>query len=137
MGTDWLIKVSCSKAEETRKSKEEHINDCLKCPYAIWEKPTTIGGIFQTMCGVRVGNIYRAAELDDIGEKLTGNPHFTKTESNPSFKRDILEQIKRHAKRTGWGLKGFTTAETVEWLEVLIEFCKRVEKKGLDIWAWA
>lgn len=137
MGTDWLVKVSCSKAEDIGKSKEEHINDCLRCPYVIWQEPKTVAGFFQTMCGVRVGNVYRAAELDDIGKELTGNPYFTKTESKPSFKRDILEQIKNHAKRTGWSIKGFSYQETIEWLDMLIEFCRRAEQKNLDIWAWA
>jgi hypothetical protein len=83
MGTDWLVKVSCSKAGEIGKSREQHINDCMICPYVIWEEPKTVAGTFQTMCGVRVGNVYRAAELDAIGQELTGNPYFTKTEGCP------------------------------------------------------
>jgi hypothetical protein len=137
MGTDWLIKVYCWKGLEKGKTEKDHINDCLNCPYVIWETPKSIAGIMRTMCGVRVGNVYRAAELDDIGKELTGNPYFTKTESKPSLKRDILEQIKNHAKRTGWSIKGFSTTETIDRLDILIEFCKRAEEKGLDIWAWA
>ena len=137
MGTDWLIKVKCWKAIEEGKTEEDHIRDCLSCPYVIWEEPKSIAGIMRTMCGVRVGNVYRAAELDDIGKELTGNQDFTKTESKPSVKRDILEQIKNHAKRTGWSIKGFSTTETIDWLDMLIEFCKRVEQKGLEIHVWA
>jgi len=137
MGTDWLVKVSCSKAGEIGKSREQHINDCMICPYLIWEEPKTVAGTFQTMCGVRVGNVYRAAELDDIGQELTGYPYFTKEESKASFKKDILELVKNHAQKTGWSIKGFSTTETIEWLDTLIEFCKRAEEKGLDIAAWA
>ena len=89
------------------------------------------------MCGVRVGNVYRAAELDDIGQELTGIKWFTKEESSPAVKRDILEQVKNHAIRAGWSIKGFSTTETIDWLDMLIEFCKRVEQKGLGIHAWA
>ena len=137
MGTDWLIKVNCSKAEEPEKSKEHHIKDCLECPYVIWDKPTTVAGILRTMCGVRVGNIYRAAALDDIGKYLTGIECFTKLDSPPSAKKDILERIKRHAQKTGWSISGFSKGETIEWLDMLIEFCKRVDEKGLAIVAWA
>jgi len=137
MGTDWSIKVSCSKAGEIEKSREEHIKDCIKCPYAIWEEPKTVAGIFQTMCGIRVGNMYRSAELDDIGKELTGINWFTKEESSASSKKDTLEQIQNHTKRTGWSIKGFSTTETIDWLDMLIEFCKRAEQKGLEIHVWA
>ena len=137
MGTDWLVKVNCGKAVETGKSREEHIKDCKNCPYVIWEEPKTVAGFLQTMCGVRVGNIYRAAELDDIGKDLTGIEYFTKQDSTPSVKKGILKQIKEHAKRTGWSLKGYSTTETIDRLDTLIEFCNRAEEKGLDIWAWA
>ena len=137
MGTDWLVKVSCSKAGEIGKSREQHINDCMICPYVIWEEPKTVAGTFQTMCGVRVGNVYRAAELDDIGKYLTGIECFTKLDSPPSAKRDILERIKHHAQKTGWSINGLSKAGTIEQLDILIDFCKRSEEKGLDIVAWS
>ena len=137
MGTDWLMKVNCSKVGEKGKSEEEHINDCLECPYVIWEKPKTVAGIFQTMCGVRVGNMSRAAQFDDIGQKLTGIEYFTKEQSSPSLKKGVLEQIKGHAKRTGWSLKGFSHRETMDRIDTLIEFCKRAEEKKLEISAWS
>ena len=137
MGTDWLVKVNCTKAVETAKSQEEHIKDCKNCPYVIWEVPETVAGFCQTMCGVRVGNVYRAAELDGIGKDLTGIEYFTKQEGPASVKKGILEQVRSHARTTGWSIKGFSTAETVEWLNMLIEFCKRAEEKGLDISAWS
>ena len=62
---------------------------------------------------------------------------FTKEESKASFKKDILEQVRNHAQKTGWSIKGFSTIETIEWLDTLIKFCKRAEEKGLDIVAWA
>ena len=137
MGTDWLIKVKCWKGMEKGKTEEDHVKECSKCPYVIWEEPRSVAGIFRTMCGVRVGNVYQAAELDDIGEKLTEIKCFTKEESNAAFKKNILEQVRNHAKKTGWSIKGLSTAETIEWLNTLIEFCKKADKKGLDISAWA
>src|SRR4030042_4855515 len=135
MGTDWLIKVSCSKAGEIGKSREEHIKDCIKCPYVIWGEPKTVAGIFQTMCGIRVGNVYRAAALDAIEEKLSGIERFTKKDGSPTFKRNILGQIKEYTERNGWVLNGLSKVETIGHLDTLIKFCKRAEDKGLDIWA--
>ena len=40
-----------------------------------------------------------AAEVDEIGEKLSGLERFTKMESNPSLKRDLLNQMKDY---TDW-----------------------------------
>lgn len=137
MGTDWLVKVRCSKVEEQGKSEQEHIRDCLDCPHVIWEQPKTIAGFLRTMCGVRVGNAYVAAQLDDIGEKLTGIEGFTRKQGSPSLKNGVLEQIKDHAKRTGWSLKGFSYEETIDRIDTLIEFCKRAREKGLDIRAWS
>ena len=137
MGTDWLVKVDCTKAGKTGKSREEHIQDCKKCPYVIWEEAKTVAGILQTMCGVRVGNVYRAAALDEIGKELTGIECFTKQEDPPSVKKAVLEQIKEHAIASDWSIKGYTATETIEWIDTLIEFCRRAEEKGLDIRAWA
>ncbi len=137
MGTDWLIKIRCWKGMEKGKNEEDHIKECLKCPYVIWETPKGVAGLFRTMCGVRVGNVYRSAELDDIGQKLTGIAQFTKEQSSPSFKKDVLHRIKNYSQMTGWSLEGFSHKETIERLDMLIEFCKRVEQKGLEIHAWA
>jgi hypothetical protein len=72
-----------------------------------------------------------AAELDEIGEKLSGVERFTKMESTPSIKRDILNQIKDYTERNGWTINGLSKRETIEHLGTLIEFCKRAEEKNL------
>lgn len=137
MGTDWLVKVKCPRPEQNLSSEEEHIRNCSGCPYVIWEKPESVAGFMHTMCGVRVGSIRMAAEFDEIGERLSGVERFTKMESDPSLKRNILNKIKNYTERNGWTINGLSKMETIEHLDTLIEFCKRVEDKRLDIWAWA
>jgi len=137
MGTDWLVKARCPKPERNVSNEEGHIKTCSSCPYVIWEKPESVAGFMHTMCGVRVGSIGMAAELDDIGEKLTGVERFTKEESSPSFKLDVLKQMRAHAKEGAWNIEGLSQRETLKHLDALIEFCKRAEQKGLEIWAWA
>jgi len=78
-----------------------------------------------------------AADFDTIAEKLLGIERFTKIESNASFKLRILKQIKSHAENRGWRIEGFTQEETLKHVDILIEFCKRAESKGLKVWAWA
>ena len=137
MGTDWFIKVECPHPNREINSREERIKACLECPFVIWENPVTVAGFMKSMCGVRVGRISRAAELDDIGEKLTGIPAFTKREATPAEKLAILEKIKAYTKGNGWRLEGFSQQQTLERLDSLIEFCKRAEEKGLAVSAWA
>ena len=78
IGTDWLVKVKCPRPNKKAKNREEHIKACSGCPYVIWEEPETVAGFMASMCGVRVGSIWMAAELDEVGEKLTGVARFTK-----------------------------------------------------------
>jgi hypothetical protein len=94
MGTDWFIKAKCPHPNEEINSREERVKACLACPFVIWEEPETVAGFMKTMCGVNVGNIGMAAALDDIGERVTGIPPFTKKEARPSEKLAILEEIK-------------------------------------------
>jgi hypothetical protein len=137
MGTDWLIKVRCPYPNKDIRTEEERINACLRCPYVIWQEPEPVAGFMSSMCGVRVGSIGMAAELDDIGKKLTGIPEFTKQESSPSQKLEILEKIKEHTNENGWSILGLPLKATLEHLDTLIEFCKRAKEKGLRIYAWA
>jgi len=137
MGTDWFVKVECPHPNEEIENEEERIKACKSCPYVIWERPESVATFWSTMCGVRVGNIRTAAELDDIGRKLTGTARFTKEETSSSQKLAILEKIKKCAEEEGWRLPGFSKKETLERIEFLIEFCKRAEKKELTIHAWA
>ena len=101
MGTDWFIKAECPHPNHEINSREGRIQACLSCPFVIWEKPETVAGFMSSMCGVRVGRIGRAAELDDIGEKLTGITRFTKEEATPAKKLAILEKIKDYTEENG------------------------------------
>jgi hypothetical protein len=137
MGTDWFIKAECPHPNSEINTREERVKACLRCPFVIWGEPVTVAGFMKSMCGVRVGNIGVAAELDHIGERLTGIPRFTKKEASPSEKLAMLEKIKACTKEGRWKLQGFSQEEILGRLEKLIKFCKRVEEKGLNIVVWA
>jgi hypothetical protein len=129
--------VECPYPNKEIRTREERVKACLACPFVIWEEPETVAGFMNTMCGVRVGSIGMAADLDDIGQKLTGIPYFTKVDSSASMKLNILQQIKEYAQRNGWGIGGFSQQDTLEHLDSLMEVCKRAEEKGLNIAVWA
>jgi hypothetical protein len=137
MGTDWFIKAECPRPNKEAKNEEEHVKACSGCPFVIWEKPESVAGFMSSMCGVRVGSIGMAAELDDIGEKLTSIVRFTKQEACSSEKLAILEKIKGYTTGNGWRLEGFSQKETLEHLDSLIEFCRRAKDKRLGISVWA
>jgi len=137
MGTDWFIKAECPRPSREIISREALAEACSGCPFVIWEMPESVGGFLNSMCGVRVGNIWMAEELADIGEQLTGISCFTIKETGSSEKLAILEKIKDCAKQDGWRFRGFSQEETLGHLDLLIEFCKRVGKEELPIFAWA
>jgi hypothetical protein len=137
MGTDWFVKVKCPRPHKEAKNLKEHINDCSGCPYVIWEEPESVAGFMNSMCGVRVGSIGIAADLDCIGETITSIERFTKTGGRADDKLSVLDQIKSHIESKLWTITGLTREETLEHLNLLIEFCKRADAKGLEIWAWA
>jgi hypothetical protein len=137
MGTDWFVKVKCPRPDKMISNHKEHVEVCSGCPYAIWEEPEPVAGFMSSMCGVRVGSIGMASDLDTIAEKLLGIERFTKIESNASFKLRILKQIRSHAENKRWHIESFTREETLKHVDILIEFCKRAEAKGLKIRAWA
>ena len=131
------MKVKCPRPKKKANNSEEHINLCSGCPYIIWEKPEPVAGFMASMCGVRVGSIGMAADLDRIGQKLTGVERFTKKDGDPVSKLDILGSIKHHAENNGWRLRSFSKKETLEHLDLLIEFCRRATRKGLGVGVWA
>ena len=133
MGTDWFVKVKCPNSDNKVRDEVEYIELCSRCPNVIWEKPESITGVTSSMCGVRVGTICMASELDAIGERVSGVERFTKEDSDASRKRQILERLRTYAKENGWKFGGLSREETVEHLDTLIEFCRRAESKGLDI----
>ena len=136
MGTDWFVKAKCPKPKRNVTTEEEHIELCSGCPNVIWEKPEGVAGFMSSMCGVRVGSVSMAAELDDVGEEISGVERFTKEDSKAQEKREILERLKTHVDENGWRIDGFSREETLEHLATLIEFCRRAESKGLDIRVW-
>ena len=131
------MKVKCPRPKKKVNNPDEHIKTCSRCPYVIWDEPKMVAGFMASMCGVRVGSIGMAAELDVIGEKLTGVARFTKQDGDVEFKLRILKLIRSHARNNGWRIDGFSRKETLEQLDSLIEFCKRAEAKGLSVYAWA
>jgi hypothetical protein len=137
IGTDWFVKVDCPNPDKGARNSEEHITACVDCPYLIWDEPQSVAGFMSSMCGVRVGSIWIAGELDEIAENLLGVERFTKLESSAALKIQILEQIRRHAEETNWHINGFTRAGTIAHMDTLMEFCRRAQEKGLKIWAWA
>ena len=96
-----------------------------------------VAGFMASMCGVRVGSIGIAAELDEIGEKLLGIERFTKTDGTPLSKLRILKEIKSYIEKTGFGISGMNGKITMDKINLLMEFCKIVDKKGLEICVWA
>ena len=137
IGTDWFVKVKCPRPDRTTRSYKEQIEACAGCPYRIWDEPQSVAGFMNSMCGVRVGSISMAAELDIIAEKLMGIKRFTKIESDAASKLMTLEQIRKDVISDGSHINGLTSKETLEYLDSLIEFCKRARVKGLKIWSWS
>ena len=137
IGTDWFVDVKCPRPNKGVQSEAEHIKACAGCSYAIWEKPEMVAGFMRSMCGVRVGSIGMAASLDFIGERLTGVARFTKSDGQIEQKLAILRFVKSHAENDGWRFEGMTRQETLQQLDLLIEFCERANAKGLNLWVWA
>ena len=96
MGTDWFVKVKCPRPYNKTKNLKERMDDCSWCPYVIWEEPEFVAGFMNSMCGVRIGSIGIATELDCIGETLTGIELFTKTAGPAEDKLSVLLRIKSH-----------------------------------------
>ena len=137
IGTDWFVKVKCPRPDKAATNREQHIQACSGCPYAIWDAPEPVAGFMASMCGVRVGSIGMAADLDDIGERLIGVERFTKTDGHTGFKIRLLKNIRLHAENTGWRITSCDRRETLAHLDRLVEFCTKAEAKGLEIAVWA
>ena len=137
IGTDWFVKVDCPKLDKGARNSEDHMKTCGDCPHVIWNEPQSVAGLMSSMCGVRVGSIWMAEELDDIGENLLGLERFTKLESSARLKIQILEQIRSHAQHTNWHIQGLSAVETIAHIDTLMEFCRQAHEKGLKISAWA
>jgi hypothetical protein len=131
MEIDWMVGLRCPE----RKEGEDRLEQCMKCPNAIWDSATVAGLLDSGMCNVFLGKSSVATELNSIARKLTGIESFSTKESSPADKIAALNRILKYAKETGWSLEGRSADDTEGHLEMLIEFCKRAEKKDLDIFA--
>ena len=134
METEWLLDVNCPRKDNFADEPAQRV--CAKCPYKIWDYSAVAAGLNSSMCSIVVGNKDVTEQLDLIAEKLTGTKRFTKKDGNPSSKREILEKIRTYAKLNGWNIIGLSQKQTITRLDMLIEYCKRVEAKGLNIWLW-
>jgi len=134
MATEWLIDTNCPR--KNNFADEPATKVCAKCPYKIWEYPAIAAGLNSSMCSIVLGNKEVTEQIDTIAEKLTGTKRFTKQDGNPSSKRKILEQIRAYAKLKKLNISGLSQKQTITRLDMLIEYCKRVEAKGLNIWVW-
>ena len=103
----------------------------------IWEEPESVAGFMSSMCGVRVGSIGIASELDAIGDALTGFDWFTKHKSDASEKLYVLRKIRSYAQNTLWSIEGLAREQTLDHIDMLIEYCERAKAKGLEISPWA
>jgi hypothetical protein len=135
METEWVLDVNCPRKDNFADEPTTRV--CAKCTYKIWDySAAAAAGLNSSMCSTVVGNKDVTEQLDLIAEKLTGKKRFTKKEGNPSSKREILEKIRTYAKLNGWNISGLSPKQTITRLDTLIEYCKRVEAKGLNIWVW-
>jgi len=132
METEWLIDANCPRKDNFADNPVQRV--CGKCPYKIWEHPAIAAGLNSAMCSIILGSKDVTDQLDRVAEKLTGTKRFTKQESSPSLKRDVLEKIRAYAMQNGWNISGLSHRQTITRLDMLIEYCKKAEAKGLNIW---
>ena len=135
MEIEWLIEGKCPQKKDS--SLDEATRVCTECPYAIWEYPAVAAALNSAMCSVVLGDDHAARELDSLVKRLMSIENFARGECAPSMKRGVLKQIADYARETGWSLEERSSEETMEHLEMLIEFCSRAEEKSLRICAVA
>jgi hypothetical protein len=133
MEIEWVTEEKCLQAKA--RDTGEGLKMCLKCTSAIWESPVVAGLLNSGMCTISLGESRVATELNSICKKLMGIEGFATRESSPSRKMTVLNRILEYSKETGWTLEDRTQDDTRNLLEMLIEFCRRAEKKGLEVFA--
>jgi hypothetical protein len=134
MTTQWLIDVDCPRKDNF--TDEPVTRACNKCPQKIWGQPAIAAGLNSAMCSIILGDKEMIGEFDVIAEKLGGVKRFTKQDGSPSSKREILERIRAYTNQNGWIISGLSQKQTITRLDMLIEYCKKAEAKGLNIWVW-
>ena len=127
----WVVGLRCPE----RKEDEDRLEKCMNCPNAIWDSAVVAGLLDSGMCNVFLGKSSVATELNSIARKLTGIESFSTKESTPSDKIAVLNRILKYAKETGWSFDDQSQDDTEGHLEMLIEFCKRADEKGLEVFA--
>jgi hypothetical protein len=127
--TDRFAKVICQKEGRKGKAEGGHNKECLKCPHGIREETKSI---VCTAHGAKARKVQRVAEFDALKKCLNDTEGFIELDSCPSAKKVILEQLKQHARKTGWTIKGFSKKDTIVWLDMLIEFSKLAEERILS-----
>ena len=132
METEWLIDVDCPRNDNLADEAVQRV--CDKCPYKIWEQPIIAAGLNSAICSIVVGNKYITEELDTMAEKLAGIKRLTQQDGSPSLKREVLEKIRAYAEQNECDISGLSHKQTMTRLDMLIEYCKKAEAKGLNIW---
>ena len=130
---NWFVNVRCPKTGNKDRISEADIKACSECPNAIWETMQSKEDFMNSMCGVKVGSIRTAAEIDALAENILDLDRFTETEGSATFKLGMLMQIKSYAENIRWCIQGISREETLRHLDHLMEFCKKAEAKGLGI----
>jgi len=133
MEIEWVTEGKCLQAKA--RDAGAGLKICSKCPSAIWDSPAVAAFLNSGMCTISLGESRVATELNSICKKLTGIEGFATRESSPSRKMTVLNRILEYSKQTGWTLEDRTQDDTRNLLEMLIEFCRRAEKKGLEVFA--
>jgi len=131
MEIDWIAEGKC--LQKKARNSGEGLRICSKCASAIWDSPVVAALLNSGMCTISLGESRVATELNSIAKKLTGIEGFATEEISPSGKIAVLNRILEYAKETGWSLEDRTQGDTEDLLEMLIEFCRRAEKKGLEV----
>ena len=132
METEGSMKEYCRKGSENGQAEQGRNKECLKCPYAVQDKPRNGRGIGRHACGIRPGQVQGMANLGSLKKCLNDTEGLVDLDGCPSAKKVMLEQLKHHAKKTGWTIKGFSKKDTIVWLDMLLEFSQFAEQIILD-----
>jgi hypothetical protein len=128
---DWIIEAKCPQKEGM--TLQETVRTCTGCPYKILEFPVSDAGVNKAMCSITLGKL--AQDLDSITFKIAGIKEFTEQKLSPVQRIESLKQIKEYAKEKRWSFAGLSLTQTIDKLDMLIDFCKRAEAKRLNILA--
>ena len=129
MNIEWIIEAKCPQKEGM--TLQETVRTCTECPYKIWNHPISALGSNSAMCSITLGQL--SQDLDSIAYKAACIKEFTRENLSPAERIKILTRIKEYAKKKRWSFAGLSLSQTIDKLDMLIEYCKRAETKGLSI----